>query len=159
MSDQFDASQTISEALSSEILAEQSREVQSCAAMPSALANAKLHAVREMERAIMACNRLVWGGVPADMRAPSAEEAAGLLAWLDDENREKLIKESRAALRQRSLVAQMEAAEMAHMERARLEEEQLAAQEAERLEFEEFAAHDLADRPKRFEAWRASRRS
>src|SRR5262249_38651827 len=100
---------------------------------------AKLHAKNELERWVLACNRLVWGGMPADAREPAPAEAAALLERLPPENRDRLLKEAQLAAEARHLVALISAAE---------------TEAALRQEFESF---DLAEKEARFQAWRSGR--
>jgi hypothetical protein len=158
VSAEFDASLVCSDPLNEEVLARHREEVEHCATMPSALANAKLHAERELGRLVAACNRLVWGAPSPGSRAPSSDETAALLQRLGPEDRERLLRDSRLASEQRQLLASMEEAETRLVDQLRAEETEMARQEAERLEFAEFEEYDAADKPRRFEAWRASRR-
>jgi hypothetical protein len=160
MSNEFDAGLAYSGAISSEVLAQQAKELESCKKMPSALANAKLHAVRELERLVNACNRLAWGyDATYGERAPTAEELAQLLGRLSPEDQEKLTRDSRLAAEQRHLIAQMESAERELLARAQAEEEEAAKREAEQQELAEFEAYDAAGKQQRLEAWRAARRA
>ena len=153
---EFDASLVWSEPVGGDILASQQGTVDELRKRPNALANAKLHAERELDRAIMVCNRVAWGAMPADPRAPSAAETADLLARLAADDREKLMREARLAAEQRRLVTAMREAEQACLAEMQAEQEQLAAHEAERQELEAFEAYDAAGKAARFEAWRAS---
>ncbi len=175
MTTAFDASFAYTGPLSEEIKAEHAREIERAMFMTSKLANAKLHAGNELQRWVLACNRLVWGEVPADLRQPSPQEAAALLEALDPERRERLLKESQLAAEARHLVALLSEAEVeAHArleaqqaEEARAEAEARALHEAqqalaarhaaEMAERVEFEAHDAAQKEARFAAWQASR--
>jgi hypothetical protein len=175
MTSQFDASFAYTGPIGEEVVAAHAGEIEHCANMPGKLANAKLHANNELQRWVLACNRLVWGGLPEGAREPSREEIAWLLEQLPPENRERLLKEAKLAAEARHLVAALEAAEVeAHArlealaaEEARAEAETqarlqaLAAEEA-RAEVErqlraEFEAIDEAEKEARFQAWRAAR--
>ena len=156
MANEFDASLVWSEPVGGEILAAQQSNVDELRKRPNALANAKLHAERELERAITVCNRLVWGAMPADLRAPSPRETEELLGRLGAEDRDKLMREARQAAEQRALVGAMREAEQACLAEMQAEQEELAAHEAERRELEAFEAYDAAGKATRFEAWRAS---
>lgn len=157
MSDEFDASLVCNEPLSDDVLSRLRQEVESLMARPSALANAKLHAQNELGRLVAACNRLVWGKMPSDLRAPSPEEVASVLNHFEGEQREKLLRDATLAAEQRGLVLEFERAEAAQAEQSRAEQEQLAREEAERREWAEFEAHDAAGKQARFKAWRAAR--
>ncbi len=158
MSNEFDASLAYNGPISSEVLAQHSKELESCTKMPSALANAKLHAVRELERLVNSCNRLAWGyDATWGERAPSADEVAELLGRLRPDDQEKLTRDSRLAAEQRHLLAQMEEAEQQLLARVQAEQDEAARHEAEQMEFAEFRAYDDAGIMKRFEAWRAAR--
>lgn len=159
MASEFDASLVWDEPVSREILAAQQGTVDELRKRPNALANAKLHAERELERAITVCNRVAWGAMPADLRAPSAAETEALLGRLSTEDRDKLMRESRQATEQRRLVGAMREAEQACLAEMQAEQEQMAAHEAERLELEAFEVHDAAGKAARFEAWRTSHRA
>lgn len=153
---EFDASLVWGEPAREEVLAAQQATVGELRKRPNALANAKLHAERELERAIMVCNRLVWGAMPADRRAPSAGETADLLGRLSADDRDKLMREARQAAEQRLLVEAMREAEQVCLAEMQAEEQQMAAHEAEQQELEVFEAYDAAGKPERFAAWRAS---
>jgi hypothetical protein len=153
---EFDASLVWGEPVGGDVRAAQESNVAELRKRPNALANAKLHAERELERAIMVCNRLVWGAMPADRRAPTADETAELLARLSTEDRDKLMRESRQATEQRLLVEAMREAEQACLADMQAEQEAMAAHEAERRELEAFEAYDAAGKAERFQAWRAS---
>ena len=159
MANEFDASLVWREPVSSEVLAAQQGTVDELRKRPNALANAKLHAERELERAITVCNRVAWGAMPADLRAPSAAETETLISRLGGEDRDKLMRESRQAAEQRLLVGAMREAEQACLAEMQAEQEQMAADEAERLELEAFELYDAAGKASRFEAWRASRKA
>jgi hypothetical protein len=158
MSEQFDASQIWSEAVSGEIAAEHDRTVEGLMTRPAALANAKLHAERELGRLVSVCNRVAWGSVPAELRAPAADETAALLERLGEEDRDKLTTEARNAARQRVLVAKMADAEAQCQARLEAEETARAEEQALYQEWAEFEAFDASEKMKRFDTWRASRR-
>jgi hypothetical protein len=139
MTSQFDASFAYTGQISAEMQAAQAREIEQLRAMPGKLANAALHANNELNRWVLACNRLVWGGMPADARRPAPGEIAALLEQLSPENRERLLKESQLAAEARNLVALIAEAE---------------TEAALRDEFEDF---DLAGKEARFQAWRSGR--
>ncbi|MFZ1110590.1 MAG: hypothetical protein WAN43_19865 [Rhodomicrobium sp.] len=175
MSTPFDASFASAGVVSAEVQAAHASEVESCAKMPGKLANAKLHASNDLQRWVLACNRLVWGEMPAGLRAPADGEIAALLQALPPEKRERLLKESRFAAEARHLVALLEAAEAeaqarlkareaeearAEAEhRARLEAQaaELARSERQRALREEFEVIDAAQKEARFQAWLARR--
>lgn len=157
MTHEFDASLVSSEPVDPDRIARQSADVENWLRMPSALANAKLHAQRELEARAGVCNRLVWGYGPVAPRAPAAEEVAGLLEYLGPEKSEKLLGECRLANEQRSLIALIEDAERRYREHLHVEEVEAARHEAFRRELEEFEAYDAAGKQARFEAWRAQR--
>jgi hypothetical protein len=175
MSTPFDASLASSGVVSAEVQAAHAREVESCMMMPGKLANAKLHAGNDLQRWVMACNRLVWGEMPAQLRAPADGEIAALLQVLPPEKRERLLKEAQLAAEARHLVAMLEAAEVeAHArlkaqeaeearaaaeQRARIEAQAAEQARAERLRAlrEEFEAIDAAGKEARFQAWLARR--
>jgi hypothetical protein len=170
----FDASFASAGAISAEVQAAHASEVERCMMMPGKLANAKLHANNELQRWVLACNRLVWGEMPAGLRAPADGEIAALLQALPPEKSERLLKEAQLAAEARHLVAMLEAAEVEararlevqQAEEARAEAEErarLAAQAAERERAEreralrkEFEAIDAAAKEARFQAWLAS---
>jgi hypothetical protein len=157
MSHDYDVSLVCREAVSHETSERQRVDVENWLRMPSALANAKLHAQRELEARVGACNRLVWGYGAVAPRAPSAEEAAALMQWLGVEKREKLLGEARLANEQRNLLALIKEAERRYAEQARANEAEQARREAWRRVLEEFEAHDAAGRQARFEAWLTER--
>lgn len=157
MSEQFDASQAWSEAVSGDVAAEHQRTVDGLMARPSALANAKLHAERELGRLVSVCNRIAWGAVPAELRAPAPAETAALLERLSAEDRERLMKEARNAAGQRDLVAKMAIGEAHCMAQLEAEEAARAEEQALYAEWAEFEAFDEAGKMLRFEAWRAAR--
>jgi hypothetical protein len=159
MSNEFDASFASNDPISTEIIAQQRKDVESWSTMSSALANAKLHAQNELQRLVSACNRLAWGAIPAVMGVPTGGETALLLERLGAEDRERLIRESRLAAEQRHLIAQIDEAERQQLERQKAEQDELAKREAEQRELAEFEAYDAAEKHKRFEAWRASQRN
>jgi hypothetical protein len=175
MSTPFDASFAYTGPVSAEVQAVNAREVEHCGFMPGKLANAKLHANNEVQRWVLACNRLVWGEMPAELRQPVDGEIAALMEQLPPEGRERLLKESRLAAEARNLVAMLEVAEVEALarleaqqaeearaeaeERARMEAQaaELARAELERALREEFEAVDEAGKEARFQAWVASR--
>ncbi len=159
MANEFDASLVWSEPIGAAILAAQQRNVDELRKRPNALANAKLHAERELERAVTVCNRLVWGAMPSDLRPPSPGETEELLGRLGAEDRDKLMREARQAAEQRLLVGSMREAEQACLAEMQAEQEVLAACEARRQELEVFEVYDAAGKAARFEAWRASLKS
>ncbi|MBC8048601.1 MAG: hypothetical protein H7X92_00445 [Chitinophagales bacterium] len=156
MSTQFDASKGYHEALSNDILAQQQAAVEGWMERPSALANAHLHAQNELNRLVLACNRLAWGTLPDDTREPTGEETAALLQHLNAEDCQKLLRDMRLAAEQRSLVMRIEHAERQHAERLAAEQAEMARAEAEAQELAAFEAFDAAGRAARFEAWRAA---
>jgi hypothetical protein len=158
MTSQFDASLVHDDPISEDILAEQRKAVEHWVRMPSALANAKLHAENELQRLVLACNRLVWKAMPAETRKPTPQEVAQLMEHLSAEDRERLKRDAKLATEQRHLVGQLAEVENAYLIRQQAEEAENAEREAMRLEIEEFEAYDAAEKQKRFEAWRASRR-
>jgi hypothetical protein len=158
MTTPFDASLIHNEPLSEETLSRHRREAESAMRMPSALANAKLHAENDLRRFVAACNRLVWREVPAEMRAPTPEETAWLLEQLRPDDRDRLIRDARAAAEARHLFSLLVEAERHAFVRQQTQALEEARLEAERREWEEFEAFDAADKPKRFAAWRAARR-
>ncbi len=175
MTSQFDASFAYTGPINAEVQAAHAREIVGLMFMPSKLANAKLHASNELQRWVLACNRLVWGQMPDDLRQPTPEEIAGLLEYLSPENRERLLKELQLAEEARHFITQLSAAEIEvraqikaqQAEEARAEAEahaqleaqqaQLAQAETERALRVEFEAVDLAGKEARFQAWRAGR--
>ena len=66
MTSQFDASFAYTGPLSAEVQAAHAGEIERLQFMLSKIANAKLHANNELQRWVLACNRLVWGAMPAD---------------------------------------------------------------------------------------------
>ncbi len=175
MTSQFDASFAYTGPLGEEVQMAHRQEVEHAMFMPGKLANAKLHAKNELQRWVLACNRLVWGQMPEVARQPEPGEIAWLLGELSPENRERLLKESQLAAEARNLVALLEAAEIeAHAlieaqqaEAARGEAEMQARLQAQQAEVaraeeerslrEEFEAADAAGKEARFHAWRAAR--
>jgi hypothetical protein len=139
MTSQFDASFAYTGPVSAAVQAAQAGEIEHLRLMPGKLANAKLHANNELQRWVLACNRLVWGAMPADARPPGPAEIAALLEQLPQEKRDRLLQESQLAAEARNLVALLSAAE------------------SEALLREEFEAFDLADKEARFQAWRSGR--
>jgi hypothetical protein len=175
MTSQFDASFAYTGPISADVKAAHASEIGHSMNMPNKLANAKLHANNELQRWVLACNRLVWGGMPDSARQPEPGEIAALLEHLSPENRERLLKESQLAAEQRHLVAALEVAEAeayARLEAQRAEQARMEAEErahfeaqhaameraqAERALREEFEAVDAVGKEARFQAWRASR--
>jgi hypothetical protein len=139
MTTQFDASFAYTGPVSAEVQATHASEIAHLTLMPGKLANAKLHANNELQRWVLACNRLVWGAMPTEARQPVPGEIAALLEQLPPENRERLLKESQLAAEARHLVALLSAAE------------------AEAALREEFEAFDVAGKEARFQAWRSRR--
>jgi len=82
MTSQFDASFAYTGPVSAEVRAAHAREVEPLTLMPGKLANAKLHANNELQRWVLACNRLVWGAMPAELHEPAPSEIAALLEQL-----------------------------------------------------------------------------
>lgn len=157
MSDQFDASLIWNEPVSAEVLADHLKTVEGWLTRPSALSNAKLHAERELGRLVSVCNRIAWGSVPAELRAPAPAEVAALLERLSAEDKQRLLDEARHAADQRDLVAKIAQAEAAYLEQVEAERAAMAEQEALHREWAEFEAFDAAGKQQRFETWRASR--
>jgi hypothetical protein len=175
MTSQFDASFAYTGPISAEVQTAHAREIEHSMHMVSKLANAKLHAKNELQRWVLACNRLIWGAMPAEARQPAPGEIAALLEQLSPENQERLLKESQLAAEARHLVALLEAAEAeAHAqleaqraEEARAEAEAQALYEAQQAKAaaaaaemalrEQFEAVDEAGKEARFQAWRAAR--
>ncbi len=157
MTSQFDASLIHSEPLSEDVLNAHRREAESAMRMPSALANAKLHAENGLKRFAAACNRLVWRDAPTDLRAPTPEETAWLLEQLRPDDRDRLIRDARLAAEARHLVSVLVEAERRVFAAQQTQALEQARREAERRELDEFEAYDAAEKPKRFEAWRAAR--
>ncbi len=175
MNTPFDASFASSSAISAEVKAAHAAEVERCLMMPGKLANAKLHANNELQRWVLACNRLVWGEMPAGLREPANGEVAALLQVLPPEKSERLLRELQLAAEARNLVEMLEAAEVlararleaeraeaalaVSQERARMEAQamELARAERERALREEFEAVDAAGKEARFQAWLAPR--
>jgi hypothetical protein len=139
MTSQFDVSFAHTGPISVEVQTEHASEIERLMMMPSKLANATLHANNELQRWVLACNRLVWGGMPSEARQPAPAEIAALLDRLSPENRERLLKESQLAAEARNLVALLSAAQ------------------AGRALREEFEAFDTAGKEARFQAWRGGR--
>jgi hypothetical protein len=139
MTSQFDASFAYTGPVSAEIQAAHASEIEHLKLMPGKLANAMLHANNELQRWVLACNRLVWGAMPAEARQPAPGEIAALLEQLPPENRERLLKESQLAAEARNLVALLSTAE------------------TEAALHEAFEAFDLAGKEARFQAWRSGR--
>lgn len=159
MSILFDASLVSEEPVSPEIVAEQRDKVGDLMQRPAALANAKLHAENEMQRLVNLCNRLAWGSMPPELRRPTPEEAAGLIAYLAPDVAERLKGEAKRANEQRSLLRQMEEAHQYILAHLQAEEQERARQEEEAREWAAFEMEDQAGKQERFVAWRAARRS
>jgi hypothetical protein len=175
MSTPFDASFASPGGINADVQAAHASEVERCMMMPGKLANAKLHANNDLQRAVLACNRLVWGQMPADVRAPADGEILALLQVLPPDKIEKLLKEAQLAAEARHLVAMLDAAEIEAQSRleaqqaeaARAESEERARMEAEAAERAqadreralraEFEAIDAAGKEARFQAWLARR--
>jgi hypothetical protein len=175
MTSQFDASFAYSGPIREEVQAAHASEIEHSMYMLSKLANAKLHANNELQRWVLACNRLVWGAMPAEARMPAPGEIAGLLEQLSLENRERLLKESQLAAEARHLVGLLEAAEgeaqvrleaqLAEEARAQAEAQarfeaqqaEAAAAAAEQALRDQFEAVDAQGKEARFQAWRAAR--
>ncbi|WP_088346387.1 MULTISPECIES: hypothetical protein [Rhodomicrobium] len=159
MSSEFDASQVSDEPIGADILADHDRTIESLVLRPNALANAKLHAENEMQRIVNVCNRLAWGSVPSELRAPDAGEKAALLARLSPEDTEKLMRESRLGTAQRALLARMADAQHHTLAQLQAERDEMAQREIEALEWAQFEAEDAAGKEQRYHAWRAARGS
>lgn len=175
MTGQFDASFAYTGPISPEVQAAHASEVEHAMFMLSKLANAKLHANNELQRWVLACNRLVWGTVPEQLREPTQQELAALLRELPSDKCERLLKESQLAAEARHLVQLLSAAEaeaQARLEAQRAEEMRAAAEAQARLDAEreravqaealrklreEFETVDAAGKEARFEAWLAAR--
>jgi hypothetical protein len=157
--DRFDASLVCDEPVGADVLSEQSQTVSLLIRMPAAFDNAKRHAESDLQRLIQACNNLVWRMVPEDLRAPSAEEKAALLERLSPDDRERLMRDSRLAARQRSLLNVMEEAHREYLAWEQAEQKELAEREALAREWAEFEAYDATGKEKRFAEWRALRAS
>ncbi len=157
MSTQFDVSLGYFEPLNDEIITQQQATVDGWMQKPSALANAHLHAQNELNRLILACNRLAWGSLPEDGRAPTTDEMAALMQHLSPADGEKLTRDLRLAAEQRSLVTRIEEAEALHAARLQTEQEELVRQNAEALQMAEFEAFDAAEKIGRYNAWRAAK--
>jgi hypothetical protein len=158
MSEPFDASRILIEPVSAEIIAAHQKTVEGLQSRASALANAKLHAERELGRLVSVCNRIAWGSVPTDLRAPTPTEIAALLERFSAEDRERLMSEARQAAEQRELVERIADAEARCLAQIEAEQMRRAEEEALNEEWAEFEAFDNAEKMKRFDAWRASRR-
>ncbi len=156
MTQPFDASLIDNEPVSDTVLAAHQRDVESWMTMQSALANAKLHAVNELTRLVNACNRLSWGFDTAyEPRRGEPGEIAELLQRLKPDDREKLMRDAKAAKDQRALVdaiADADAVLHARMQAAEDEHAKMLAEQQDRAEFE---THDQAEKEARFQAWRA----
>ena len=158
MDDQFDASGVWDGAISDEAIADHRKKVEGWLMWPSALSNAKLHAERELDRLVKACNRIAWGAVPSTLRRPSPAESEALLGRLGADDREKLIREARHAAEQRGLLEKIAEAEAHYFLQLEAERIALSEEEARNQEWAEFEAYDAAGQQQRFEAWRASRK-
>jgi hypothetical protein len=156
-SNEFDASLVCDEPIDVDVVEEQSRTVALLMQMPTAFANARLHAENDMQRLIQACNRLAWRSVPANLRAPTPEERGALLEQLSPEDRERLMRDSRLAAKQRSLLAVMEEAHQYYLAQLQVEQREFAEREVLAREWAEFEVYDVAEKEKRFAEWRASR--
>jgi hypothetical protein len=158
MSTEFDASQICNdEPMSAGAIAEQEHLIEQLMDRPNAMANARLHAQNELQRIVNAANRIAWRYVPADMRAPAAEEKSALLASLSEADREKLLKEARSAVAQRRFVTRIEEAYEQCMALLQVQQAEMASRESEAREWAEFEAYDEATKAERFQIWRASR--
>jgi hypothetical protein len=155
--DQFDASLVCDEPVGAEVTEEQTQTVSLLVQMPAAFANARRHAEADLQRLIQACNTLVWRSVPADLRVPSGEEKAALLERLGADDGERLMRDSRLAVRQRSLLAVMDEAHRNHLAQLEAEQNELAEREALAREWAEFETYDAGGKEQRFAEWRASR--
>ena len=154
MTNPFDASLIGEGTVAADVLAEQNRKVQDLMQRPNALANARLHAQNDMIRLVNACNRVAWGTVTTEPRAPTPDETAALLERLSPEDREKLTREAATAAQQRSLLMHMDEAQRHYLSELQAE---IAEREAEAHAWAEFEAHDAAGKEQRWQAWRASR--
>jgi len=157
MSGKFDASRIHADPLDRETLAAQDRELEALEPRPIGLSNARLHAERDLEGYIAVSNRIVWGDMPSEMRAPAADEVAALLERLSEDDRDKLMEHARLAEIQRHWLERLEDAERQHQAQAKAEEEQRARAEAEAQERAEFEAHDAAGKEERFRQWHAAK--
>lgn len=157
MSHAFDASLAGAGPVSEEAQARQRREVEGWERMPSALANAKLHAQRELERLVGSCNRLAWGYGAFERRAPEAGEVAELFGRLGAEGSGRFGEACRQANEQRHLIVLIEEAERRYAEQLRREQIEMTRIEAEKQEWAAFEAYDAAGKQARFAAWRAQR--
>ncbi|ADP71618.1 hypothetical protein Rvan_2394 [Rhodomicrobium vannielii ATCC 17100] len=158
MSHEFDASLIHPEPAAEALPPDLRNAVESAKRMPSAFANAKLHGENELRRLVQSCNRIAWGTVPSDLRAPSREEAEALLAALAPDVREKLLAEAKLAAEQRRFVGILRIIEREVAAQKAAEQADRVRYEAEQREIAEFEAFDAAGKAARFEAWRASRR-
>lgn len=154
---EFDASLVCDEPIGAEVIDEQTRTVSLLLQMPAAFSNARLHAESDLQRIIQACNHVAWRSVPADLRAPSPEEKTALLERLNVEDQERLMRDSRLAARQRSLLMVMNELHRHHLAQLQAEQSEIAEREALAREWAEFEVFDAAEKEKRFAAWRASR--
>ncbi len=155
--DRFDASLVCDEPVSPEVQAEQAERVGLLLQMPAAFANARRHAESDLQRLIQACNNFAWRTVPAELRVPTPEEKAALLERLSPDDQERLMRDSRLAATQRSLLKVMEEAHRDYLAQQQAEQDELAEREALAREWAEFEAFDAAGKEQRFAAWRASR--
>jgi hypothetical protein len=157
MSSEFDVTLVSDEAVAPEVVAEHLRTVEHLAQRPSALANAKLHADNELQRLIIVCNRLVWGAVPTELRAPTGQEVAELFGRLAPDDREKLSRDARLATTQRHLVGLMADAQAHYHAQLEAEKSEMAARAATAREWAEFEAYDSAGKEQRFAVWKSAR--
>lgn len=155
--DEFDASLVWQEEVEAEVVDEQVRTVSLLLEMPAAIANAKRQAESDLQRLVEACNDLVWQGAPSDLRGPSEEERAALLGRLPTDDRERLMRDSRLAAQQRSLLAVIEDQHQKHLARLQDKEREKAEEEKRARQWAEFEVHDAAGKEQRFAEWRASR--
>ena len=157
MPEPFDAGRIHADPPDPETLAAQDRELESLEARPIGLSNAKLHAERDLEGYTAICNRIAWGDMPSEMRAPAPDEVTALLESLSEDDRDKLIEHARLADVQRHWLQRLQDAEQQHLAQARADEQQRAQAEAEAKEWAEFEAHDAAGKQERFRQWHAAK--
>jgi hypothetical protein len=157
MTNPFDASLISEGTVGADVLAEQHRKVEDLMQRPNALANAKLHAQNDLIRLVNACNRVAWGTVTTEPRAPTPEETAALLERLSPEDREKLTSSATAAAQQRSLLMHMDEAQRHYHSELQAEQAEIAEREAAAQAWAEFEAFDAAGKEERFRTWLASR--
>lgn len=155
--DEFDASLVWDEPISPEIVEEQTQTISLLVEMSAAFINAKRQAEVDLQRLVQSCNELAWRKVPADLRAPSAEEKAALLERLPLDDRERLLRNANLAAKQRSLLNVMEKLSKEHTARLMAEQAAAAAQEVQARRRAEFEEYDAAGKEQRFAAWLASR--